>query len=149
MIEVQMSDDIRKYEPKFVGPFNKRQFICVAIGAGIGVLGALISPGDAYVKVGVFLVLTLIPASLGYINPNGTYAEIFIARLIYKFFLAPGKRKYKRENTYKKAITEMLEAEERAKISRMSPQEQKKYYKKKETSKVVKYSNKKEYRMYH
>lgn len=148
MIEVEMSEDIRKYEPKAIGPFTLRQAICAGIAVCLGLPAALIIPGDITVKVLIFCLFGGIPLACGYIKMDGAYAEVIVIRYIYSHMLTPRKRKYKRKNAFKEQIEILEKKEENAKLSQMTSSQQKSYQKQKAKKGTVKYSNKKEYRVY-
>lgn len=103
MIEVPMTDDIRKYQPKVLGPFNFRQLFCIILAAAFALpLWGLV---DLSVdnKVLVIAIVLFPIIACGWVKLDGLPFEKLIFRLIYYYFLTPKTRKYKTENTYKKA----------------------------------------------
>ena len=147
MIKVQMTDDIRKYETKIIGPFTGRQATCVGIGLVVGFVIASLIPTTWDNKLVIALFLAMPIWICGWIKVSDTPLEIFIIRIIYTFVLTPTKRKYKVKHWLKEDIEKYDKKVEKARLSKMSSSEQKKY-KNKKANKVIKYSKKKEYKVY-
>ncbi len=148
MIEVEMTDDIRKYETKSIGPFTTRQAVCLIIGVVLGAPLAILIPVDIVYKIVLFCVGAALPFICGFIKMDGAHAEVVLIRMAYKLFITPTKRKYKLENSFRKAMETMEKKEEQARYANMSVSQQKAYRKKKE-KKQIRYSNKKGCRIYH
>ncbi len=147
MIEVEMSDDIRKYETKTLGPFTTRQLVCVVIGIVLGAPIAALVPVDITYKIVLFCVFAAIPFMCGFIKMDGAHAEVILIRLAYKYFICPAKRKYILKNSFREALKAMEKREEQAKYANLSVSQQKAYKKQKE-NKQIRYSNKKGCRVY-
>ena len=95
MVEVEMSEDIRKFENKLVGGLTKRQLISVAIGVGLGAPLGIFVPGDITIKV-LLVALVALPALLcGWVKLDGMPLEILAVRAVYSNILCPRKRKLK------------------------------------------------------
>ena len=151
MIEVQMTDDIRKYETKTLGPFTTRQVICFIIAAVITIPIAALTDFEWDNKMLLVLVLSVPIVACGYVKMDGAYFEILALRLIYFFFLTPKKRKYVRKNTYKKLQEAVEKSEKKAKLGKLTESQRKAYQKHEEAKKKkvnIKYSNKKELKIY-
>lgn len=133
-VEIQMSEDIRKYQTKFIFDFTKRQAVCIGIGAVCGAIGMNIVPGaNAMVKVALFIGFAAFPILCGWIRPENMPLEVFLARWLYFMFLTPAKRKYKEINHYR-AIIKQIEARDERKITAgMTPAQKKEYLKQKKT----------------
>lgn len=96
-IEIKINKDVGSYEAKFIGPFTKRQDICIALAA----------PACWWIYFGLAPViskdvagfLVFIPAVLaalfGWIKPYGMPMERFLRSVFISMFLAPAHRKYK------------------------------------------------------
>lgn len=148
MIEVEMVDDIRKTEPKTLGPLTTRQFICIILAGSYSIPLAIHLPFDIALKI-VFGVMTALPVALcGWVKLNNEPFEIVMIRYIYKHFLTPSKRKVKQENPYKEALKKVRKKEETAMIKKMPPKKRKAYLQKKKKGKTVVYSKRKAYKMY-
>lgn len=144
MIEVEMVDDIRKYEPKLIGPFTKRQIICACISAVYSVPIAFFLPVTTGDKI-TYGILMAIPVILcGWIKMDGAPLEVIMMRMIYTYFLTPPKRKYESTCEMKRIRNELLKKEENKKVSQMTKKERKKY----EKEKMVTYSTKPEFKAY-
>lgn len=100
MIEVKMTDDIRKRDTKAVGPFSFRQIVCIIIGASYAVPIAVAIPADITVKILIGLVLASPAALCGFIRLNREPFEIVLIRWVYKHLLTPCKRKTKSGDPY-------------------------------------------------
>lgn len=149
MIEVEMSEDIRKYEPKAVGPFTLRQLICFGIAAIIAIPIAILLPLRWDNKLLVACIIVVPIALCGYIKMDGMPFEVLVLRLVYMYILTPGKRKYKRENTYRTAMKRMQKQEEQRKMAKMTPAQQKAYLRRKNRKKSIVYSKKRQFKVYH
>lgn len=151
MIEVQMTDDIRKFEPKTIGPFTTRQVICFLIAAVISIPIAFLTDLAIDNKIILVLVLGIPIAACGYVKMDGAYFEVLSIRLIYFWFLTPKKRIYKRNNRYKEYIKALEKKEKDAKFAKLTESQKKayrKYEQNKKKKKDIKYSNKKELKIY-
>lgn len=146
-IEVQMTDDVRKYDTKVIGPFNKRQLMCVLIAIPCALPGVLI-PKDIVLKI-LFSIILATPALLcGWIKYHGMYFEALFFRFLYLHVLTPKKRKYKSINLFRQAEKEYEKKAEREKIKSFSSKERKQYLKNKKKKQTVKYSKIPEYKVY-
>lgn len=97
MIRGEIIQDIKKYEPKFIGPFTIRQFVCVLI-SGIFVLGIYFGfkwlfTTDALVVICIIIAMPFV--ACGWIAPYGIPLEKFLFSLIKTKLILPSKRKYK------------------------------------------------------
>ncbi len=104
MIEVPMNDDIRKYQPKILGPFNIRQLLCMILAIVVAIpLWGLV---DMEIENKVLVICAaLFPIiACGWIKMDGLPFEKLAIRIIYFHFLTPKKRKYISINTYKAAL---------------------------------------------
>ena len=89
--------DIRKYEVRVAGPFTKRQLIYLLISILYALPIAINLPIMWVNKITAGCFIAMPGFVCGYVKIDGTPLEIFVLRLIYKFFLTPAKRKYKRK----------------------------------------------------
>ena len=101
MLKVYPPKDIRSYETKFLGPFTKRECICLtAIIIEALIFGPILAMFniDIIYKCFIFLVL-IIPAILfGWYKPQGIPFETYLTRIVYLQFLTPKRRRYDEEN---------------------------------------------------
>lgn len=149
MIQVEMVDDIRKYEPKLIGPFSKRQSIAISIGVVLGLILMNIIPlSNSTEKFAVFIFSVVAVGLFGWITMDGTPLEIVLVRMIYLYFLTPSKRKYASSCTFKTDMRNMERLIEKDKLSRMSPRERKAYEKEKAKKNIITYSDNPEFREY-
>lgn len=146
MIDVEMSDDIRKYEIKTMGPFTTRQLVCIIIAV---ILGAPIFFFDFTIdtKIIVASILAIPPLLCGWIKIDGATFEVIAMRYIYLKFLTPAKRKFISKNSYREKLDVMKKQEEQQMLQTLPPAQQKRYLKNKE-KKLVKYSNNKACKVY-
>lgn len=147
MIDVEMSDDIRKYETKTLGMFTTRQLICAFVGLGYSLPIGLLIPTSASNKILIIGIL-MIPAILcGFVKMDGTHFEVFAMRFLYLYVLTPARRKMIRKNSYKESLDKQRAREEKIKLSKM-PESKRKSYQRAKEHKMVKYTNKREYKVY-
>lgn len=147
MVQVEMSDDIRKYQTKSIGPFTTRQAVWLFIGILIGALCAIPLPlsWDNKIIIGGFTACPI--AFCGFKKMDGVNFEIFVIRYIYYKFLTPRKRKKKTRNSYKESLNQIRERKEKMKLRKMTPKQQKEYLKNKKNPKIE-YSRKKAHKIY-
>lgn len=108
MIELEIPQDIRKFETKLFGPFTTRQAICFIIAAVVsfamyGILGKLM-PQD--VCFFVILVIDLPVLLCGWVKPYGMPFEKFAQTAVTTTLISPPVRKYVTENKFSDKIEE-------------------------------------------
>lgn len=115
MIEVEMNKDIRDCEQKLIGPFTKRQLVCVLVGIGYGVpIFLLLGKMDVSAKI-LITMLLMSPAFLcGWIKLYGLPLERFGIHIIKSKILTPTRRVSGSSNWYAHMKDE-LDAEEEMK----------------------------------
>lgn len=133
MIRVTMVNDIRKYETKMIGPFTKRQTICMIIGIVFGVLAALVLPLKMSDKLLVAVVCGAPIILCGYIKKNGRYLEELALFWVYRNLLTPKLRTARCKNHYRETLNEINRQEEAKKNQNMTPKERKTAQKKEVT----------------
>lgn len=147
MVEVEMSSDIRKYKPKMIGNLTARQCISIVIGACMGVIPALLVPLGIIGKLVVGVCFAVPAIICGFVQIGGLPFEQLFLRKIYRSFLTPKKRKYKRSATIEILLKEQKKKEEMAYLNTLSKEKQKAYLKAKE-NKTITYSTDKRYAIY-
>ena len=145
-VEMPMTEDIRKYDAKVIGPLNKRQMICSIIATVVAIPAAVI-PKDIVLKF-FFVILFAGPVMLcGWINYYGMHLEVLIWRLLYLYRLTPRIRKNISINTFRQLEKELVLQEEREKIDSLTKKEKKEFRKNKKKKKIV-YGNSSENKIY-
>ena len=104
MIIMPVPKDIRKMEPKFIGPLTKRQTIFLAPAALIAyivffTLAPIISQD---VAMPLIIILDLPLVACGFLNPYGMPFYIYVKDIVTNKVLAPSYRPYATENVFKK-----------------------------------------------
>ncbi len=104
MIEVPMTNDIRKYQPKVLGPFNTRQIICIVLATVIAIpfWGLVQMEMDDKILVMCAIMFPII--ACGWITMDGLPFEKLFIRMLYFYVLTPKKRKYVSSNTYREIL---------------------------------------------
>lgn len=148
MIEVEMSDDIRKYETKTLGPFTTKQLVCIVISLIYSIPIALLTPVSIINKFLIGAALAIPCILCGYIKVNGTPLEVMIFRFAYLSFLTPSKRKFIVQNPYRKHIENMKKAEEKEAFDKLTKKEKKKVLKEQKKNANVTYSKQEQYKIY-
>jgi hypothetical protein len=92
-----MSQDIKSFEPRILGPFTLRQIICVSLSCSYGIPLVLALPGDISVRILVALVLMTPVVACGWLRVQGMPLEKF-AVMIFKNMIKKPKRRYGEEN---------------------------------------------------
>lgn len=148
MINVEMTDDIRKYKIKSFGPFSAREAAFLTIACLYSFPIAAMWPTTFENKLLIFALLAVPVAMCGFTKMSGGTAEVIALRSLYLYVLTPAKRGYKAVNTFRADMNAYKAGLEKMKLASLSPKQQKAYQKKKENAKKVNYSNKKEYKIY-
>ena len=150
MIDVEMADDIRKYETKTFGSFTTRQLACMAIGIAYSVPIGLLLPIETINNKLFAIAILALPAILcGFVKMDGVYFEVIAIRMLYLYFLTPAKRKIVQVNPFHEAMNKQKTKEENVKLSKLPEAQRKEYYsRKKNKAKFIRYSMKKEYKIY-
>ena len=147
-VDVEMTDDIRKYDTKSFGPFTTRQVVCIAVGLAYSIPIAILAPLSFSDSIVLMLALAAPAIIAGYVKMNGCPFEVLVIRMAYWYFLTPRKRKYKAPNTYREALNLVEAKNKRRKLKNMTEAERKKYMEKEEKKKNVVYSRKKSLKVY-
>ncbi len=148
MIIVQMNEDIRKKETKFMGSFTFRQVLCLAIAAGIAAPIIIFVPGDIALRIILGLTLAIPIILCGWVKSQGQKFETLAIRFIYKKFLTPQKRK-KRDMSYVGPRKALKKEKEKQRIRQMPKAKREEYLKaKKKGITLVKYSKRPENKVY-
>lgn len=147
MINVEMTDDIRKFETKTTGPFTTRQLICIGIACLYSFPIALSIPTSLSNKLLIGFIIAMPVVLCGYIKMDGAYFEVLALRILYLKFLAPKKRKYIAPNSFREEMKMFEKRKESQLMAKMTSSQRKKYIKSKE-QKSITYSKKREYKVY-
>ena len=117
MIEIKMPKDINEYEPKVVGPFTLREFLCISFAGGTAII--IYNYVLPYLGTEISSYLMFIPATFaycfGWLKPYGMKFEKFLQSVFINVVLAPSNRKYKTENAYDLAQKEFFEKTNKSK----------------------------------
>lgn len=99
MIQVEMTIDIRDYEPKLFGIATRRQFILLGIGAAYAIPLAqfLYTDFSSQCMAAVFLMTPVF--LLGWVSVYGMKLEQFLGQMVCSLVLTPKKRVYEKEQT--------------------------------------------------
>ena len=101
MIEIEMSKDVRDYQPRILGPLTRRQLICILIAAAYCVpLFFLLPISDIMTKCVVVFVCAIPAISCGWVELYKMPFEVFIKQVILTTIATPTKRKNKPVNSY-------------------------------------------------
>ena len=147
MIDVEMSDDIRKYETKSIGMFTPRQFACIVLGLVVALpIGLFLPINDVWNKIIVIILLALPIWLCGY-KINGTNFEVLVIRFIYLYYLTPAKRKSVQKNWFHEDMNAYNKNLEKIKLLKLD-KSQRSEYEKAHKKGNVKYSIRKEYKVF-
>ena len=103
MLEIQMSKDIKTFEPTIVGPFTLRQIIWITIGTVLAMPTFFLMPGEITVRI---LIATLIAAPLimcGWVKVQGMYLDRYLRIIFVYTFLESRKRVNDDANVFEKS----------------------------------------------
>lgn len=116
MIEVEMTKDIRDYEPKLFGLVTTRQIICVGIGLAYAVPIAMVIPADFATQCMIATLLMLPVILAGWVSVYGMRMEQFVLQMIRSLILTPQNRKYKQEDSMAYLRVNKIEKKRKKKI---------------------------------
>lgn len=145
MIEVEMTKDIRDFEPHFLGPLTKRQVIYIGISAAYGIPFMVLAPIESVPNrlfIGFILMLPVLMC--GSVEWGGLPLEILMIKLLYRG-VCPTKRKATEENYWRSTLEEITRKQKMDEFNQMSKKEQKKAMKQKNK---IQYSKKPEMKGY-
>lgn len=102
MIEVPIPQDIREFEPTFIGPLTFRHFVCLAaiIGVTYGTYYIEKAMGIDPMEMPIFAIPALPLALVGWFKPYGMHFEKFVVKAYDDNYACPAKRLYKVENAW-------------------------------------------------
>ena len=148
MITVEMSDDIRKYENKTVGPFTTRQAVCLTAGFVVGLIAAAIAPLPTDGRLALLLGFLTPFIICGYVKMDGSYFETIAANMLYLYVLTPAKRKNLQKSEFMEDYKEQVKKEEQIKLSKMTSAQKKQYQATHGPNKKIQYSQRPEFKVY-
>ena len=104
MIIMPVPKDIRKFEPKFLGPFSKRQtFAVVPAGLIAGMLFfSLVNVISQEILIGLIGVIDIPILACGFLDMYGMPLYVYAKEVAINKILAPRYRPYATENTFAK-----------------------------------------------
>lgn len=144
MLEVTMSDDIRRHTPAMMAGLTGRQLAHTGLGLGITIpIGIAMYASGLSISVCVVVIVLGIAFGIvaGQMNKNGLHFENYAVLMITHFILTPQKRKYKTENSFKGLMKAYEKEVERVKINAMTNAERKAYEKAKGEKPKINYGN--------
>lgn len=143
MIEVPIPQDIREFEPKFIGPLTLRKFICLLAMACVVYGGYYIEKamGIEPMDQPWFMIPALPLFFVGWVEPYGMKFEKFIAKAYEDNFANPSRRLYQVDNLWN-VIEKEREKDDIAKARAAARAEGKTYTPPKKTHFSEKPSNK-------
>lgn len=121
MIEVEIPNDIKEYEPKIIGPITKRILICLVAIAATSLLGYHIigTFTNGSLRIILPLIFDIPWALIAAYKPYGMKFEKYFMSQLYTTIIPPKHRKYIVENLYEKFEQE-IEAEENPQSAKLS-----------------------------
>ncbi len=100
MVEVEMTKDIRNYEPKLFGVVTVRQIICLTIGAVFALPLIFFLPiEDISIRVMIGMIPLIPMILIGWLKVYGMQLEKFLLQAMRSLVLTPSERKYKIQST--------------------------------------------------
>ena len=95
MIEVEMTKDIKEYDPKIIGPFSMRQIGLIILGLCYAVPLAIFLPFDITTNL-IIATIAMTPVIIcAFVNVYGMHAEQFFVQILRSTIIYPRKRRYK------------------------------------------------------
>ena len=127
MIEIEMSKDIKDFEPKLIGYFSARQLVCMGIACVLGIPLALLLLKEMKIDMTIALLIIIVvmgfPIACGYVKLYGMYFDVFLFKCVIPMYLSPSKRKYKTVNTFEYFDPEKEKNNKNTKSKKLTKQE--------------------------
>lgn len=146
MVEVEMTKDIRDFEPHFLGPLTKRQIIYIGISAAYGIPFMVLAPIESVPNrlfIGIMLMLPVFMC--GFVKWDGLPMEVLMIKLLYRL-ICPTKRKMSEKNYWRSTLEEIELKQRLEEFNKLSKKEQKKAMKQQKVS--IQYSKNPELKGY-
>lgn len=100
MINVQMSKDIREFEPKVIGTLTRRQIIAIAAMVAYVVPIIVVIPANWTVRLIIGAVLAFPAILCGWVKLFGVGFEEFFLHFLIPYWFKPRSRCYQMEGRY-------------------------------------------------
>ena len=106
MVNIQITKDIRSYQPKFIGPFTFRQAVCLCIAVAINIAGIVFQTnvlGLSQDDVNFIpqIILSVIPMFFGWgEDALKMKPETYLRRVLRNMLVIPKNRPYRTRNFY-------------------------------------------------
>lgn len=107
MLEIEMSKDIKNFEPKIVGPFTLRQIACIGISCAYGIPFYILFDVEIVTRVMVTLAIMAPVILCGWLTIYNVHLEKFAKIIFVSKFVKPSKRKYKTVTKYNDLNTQI------------------------------------------
>ena len=138
MIEVEMTKDIRDFEPHFIGPLTKRQIIYIGISLAYGIPFWVFAPiSNIQNRLAIGFILMIPVFVCGFIKWDGLPLEVLFVKILYRI-VCPTKRKATEKNYWRSTLEEIDRKQKLEEYNKLSKKEQKKLNK--ESKKMIQYS---------
>lgn len=94
MIETRVPKDVRKYEAKILGPFNKRQLICLGLGITVGIIvfTFFTSAGISSENTIYIVIVCVLPIMAFAVKIDDMPMEVFIKNVFMNYYTTPRVR---------------------------------------------------------
>lgn len=100
MVEVEMSKDIRAYEPKIIASLSLRQLIGIAVGVVLAVPVLLFLPIDMTFRIILAILVAAPGIACGFLRFYEMPCEVFFLKVFIPFYFGNVHRKYITESEY-------------------------------------------------
>ena len=100
MVEVEMSKDIRGYEPKILASMSLRQLIGITIGCVCALPVVLYLPVDITLRIIIAVIIALPGLACGFLKMYEMPCEVFFLKVFIPFYFNNKPRKYINESEY-------------------------------------------------
>lgn len=97
-VEIDMTKDLKEYEPRVIGVFSLRQVIAVGVNAIIATPIAIITPLTITYKIFLFAILMLPAIFCGWLPIENMHFEDFLIEVIRASFKSPTRRFYENKS---------------------------------------------------
>lgn len=100
MINVQMSKDIREFEPKVIGTLTRRQIIAIAAMVAYVVPIIAVIPANWTIRLIIGMILAVPAILCGWVKLFGVGFEEFFLHYLVPYWFKPRSRYYQMEGRY-------------------------------------------------
>lgn len=104
MIEIEMSKDIRGYEPKVLASMSIRQLVGVCVGILCAAPIVLYLPVDMTIRIIIAVLVAMPGFACGFLKMYDMPCEVFLLKVFLPYYINSKSKKYIVESDYDELV---------------------------------------------